>query len=480
MGVLRNIWDWLTSSGRTRRGDRHIELYELNVGQLARDFDLERKATELGTSGMPAPTAVELSGPESTIIQHVDRARHDFVEWGSRRVGVLKAEIARCDVTASVNRARQADAEFARRASSEIAEQETLVRKLRLRAMDESKQLKHFQQRHALDRDARVPTRSKVFLTYALVSLLVIVEAAANAFFFAQGVDFGLIGGFVYAALFAVINVVVAFLLGKYLVGFVFHHKLWGKLIGLVGSVLAIVAMVSVALLIAHMRDAIGLGGDEPAKLALATLKSATFELRDVNSWFLMAVSIFFALIALFDGLYSNDLYPGYGRRFASAEEAVDEYREELDALRGQLADLKTQALGDLESNVEASRVAIVRLDERINEKRTAELRLSGAILSATRAMDALLHVFRSHNERHRDGAPVPAYFNTTPTLETLRLPDFDLESDGEFLRTQQAQLVVLLSEVEPLRARIQAAFNRQLDSFKPLGEHFPDGEHMQ
>ncbi len=56
-------------------------------------------------------------------------------------------------------------------------------------------------------------------------------------------------------------------------------------------------------------------------------------------------------------------------------------------------------------------------------------------------------------------------------------MPDFDTSDDESMLGEQKALVTKLLGEIQEIRARIQAAFTRQFELIKPLGEHFPNKE---
>ena len=54
-------------------------------------------------------------------------------------------------------------------------------------------------------------------------------------------------------------------------------------------------------------------------------LLNSPFGLTDFSSWMLVLIGSLFALIALFDGLKSDDKYPGYGAVVRKLKDALDE-----------------------------------------------------------------------------------------------------------------------------------------------------------
>src|SRR4029077_17292735 len=97
-----------------------------------------------------------------------------------------------------------------------LGEREALLRELHEAAASARAELGAFVARNRLARAPDYPGPAGRTLLAGLLVLMVVLEGLANAFFFAAGVESGLLGGFVYAALFAAINVALAYLVGKY------------------------------------------------------------------------------------------------------------------------------------------------------------------------------------------------------------------------------------------------------------------------
>jgi hypothetical protein len=200
------------------------DLYRIDIEQVSRELELEEEAKKLAAAGLPLPEQTVLTAPEAKCVQRVEKARHDFVAWAAARVHDANERLAHRDVTVMVNQALIADRDFARRAASTVAEHEMLVKDLAEQAAVRERELAEFRARNGLTRPATYPEGSATFARYAVLLALVVFEGAANAYFFSQGLESGLIGGFLAAGLFAAVNLVTAFVLGKFAVPLVFHH----------------------------------------------------------------------------------------------------------------------------------------------------------------------------------------------------------------------------------------------------------------
>jgi hypothetical protein len=467
MKLWQVVSRWLFSSPRKPSRTHHPALYRLDVDTIANELELHEEARKLARAQLPSPQQTVITAPEAKAVQRIEKARQDFVEWATFRLGIINESFARRDVTPLVNRALAADNEFQGRVQSQLAANEALLQELAANARTRQRELDEFRVKHGLVRDAMYPEGSATLARYALLLVLIICEGAANAYFFSQGVESGIIGGFIGAALFAALNVVVAFVLGKFGVPFLFHQRVLVKFVGLLGLALAIICIIVIGLSIAHFRDVLIADGSEPAKAAWLALKSAPFGLRDVNSWLLSCISVLFATFALFDGLLSDDRYPGYGRIDRRARAARNEYLDELQIVREQLEVLKEEELARLDEHIRKVRGIIAELETLIGDKESAKNRLGVALLDAENCLDALVKVFRDHNEIHRAGLARPPYFDWRPALQGIAAPDFCTDANKAVLHEQERRVERLLSRVENLRASIQACFNEHIDMLK-------------
>src|SRR5690606_6616549 len=118
------------------------------------------------------------------------------------------------------------------------------------------------------------------------------------------------------------LNVGVAFALGKFAIRYVFHRAPLCKAWGLLGIVLATGCMLAIGLVIAHFRDSLMSTSADPTRDAFASLIAAPWALHVLMSFLLLAISIGFAIAAALDGVFSGERYPGYAKVSKAAVEA--------------------------------------------------------------------------------------------------------------------------------------------------------------
>lgn len=472
MWLFERLKRWATSSNKSAPIPRHPDLHRINVAKLSEELKLKEQARRLGAGGVPAADAQSLSGPEAVVVQKVEAYRQGYFDWAVARLNLLSQDLGKLRVTSDVNRALNADHEFRRLAETTLSERDGDLRALANSAQNAQAELDRFRATHRLDREARWPSKTKSFMMYSVVAVVIALEGFLNAGFFSHGLDSGLIGGFLMAIASAAVNVFLAFLMGKFFIRYVHHRILVIKALGILAALFALAFIATVGFGIAHFRDALMSEAAEPAKAAYEALRSGAFP-HDIMSWGLFALSCVFGLIALFDGYVTDDPYPGYGRISRSTQEVVEDYNAELDHLRSELEDLKQEELDRLDKALKDAQATIAVYESRIEDKDAASLRLQTALQDADNSMAALLSEFRTENELHRNGLARPQYFDQKPTLRELPFPDFSTAADREVLSEHKSLVQQLLDEVQNIRARIQEAFNHQYDLLKPLETHY-------
>lgn len=476
MGLWEQVKKWLTSARPGGPRKAHPDLYPIDIERIAQDLQLDEQAKRFGEAGLPAADAKVIAGPEAALVERVEKARQDFVDWGALRLNVLNTDLSRRDITKDVNQARQADQEFERKASAMLSEHEAAMRALGETARNRKAELEAFRAKHRLSREAHEPSLN-LFLRIMILVALIAIEGVLNARFFSQGLEDGLVGGFIEAGTMAGVNVLFAFAIGKYLIPYANHAYLIPKALGLLAITAAVVWLTCAGLGIAHYRDSLTSEIANPAAAAWSSFLAHPYQLKDLFSWALFAITVAFGTIALFDGLYSNDRYPGYGSISSRADSAIEEYESVLADLREQLEELKNDELKTFDKALKRADTDVSMFKSLIESKQMAGSRLANALLSADNALDALIKRFRSLNELHRKGAPRPGYFDRHPDLRPVLPPSFDTAADEAALQQQRDLLDALLAEEQEIRGRIQAGFNQKFDRLKPLQSHFPPKE---
>jgi hypothetical protein len=232
---------------------------------------------------------------------------------------------------------RKALADFRNLVSSEDQSIETLRRKLH----QISRQLETFVDANGLQNTSPIIVSSgSLALSASLLVAFVVIEAVANAFFFAEGSTSGLLGGFFIAAALSFVNITAAFVTGYGLMPYTRHKRLIRRVLGVIATTALLCTIVGVNLLVAHYRDAyVATPGVEPDfGLIIVHLQQNPLNLSSAKSWLLFAFGTILAAGAIWKSSAMRDPYPGYGALAKRHQLAETELNR---AIQDALADLQ-------------------------------------------------------------------------------------------------------------------------------------------
>jgi len=469
MGLLSIIKQWLYASPRTRQAKAHPDLYPIDIQIISKELQLEIKAKELGLAELPDQDSKVLSGPENQIVQKIEKVRQDYIDWAALRLSVINEDLSRVNFDQKATQFSQMSTEFDREAAQILTDSKPVLTEQFNNRQSAKRDLDKFKESHKLERDAHYKEGAQVFLSYAILLFLIVVEGLINAHFFAQGVDTGLLGGFLFAGLFALINVSVSFLIGKNFVRYYNHNDASKSFFGTVSIVLGMLITVAVALMVAHYRDALIAEVMDPQQAVLVSIQAHPFQLHDISSWLLAALTVFFGIGSIVDGYFLDDPYPKFGKITRKCKQAAADYDDEEAFIRDQLDELKDEKLEKLELILSEIQADINVFDGLLETKKTSKIKLNGALANADNALNSLLTIFRNENEKHRE-SDVPAYFNELPKLKDLDFPVFENRGEKPKLKSFNKKYESLLKSLPELRERIQKAYDENY-SHEPISK---------
>lgn len=276
-----------------------------------------------------------------------------------------------------------------------------------------------FRSEHKRSEKARYP--ASTFWHYFIIALILIGEGLANSYFFGQGNDLGLLGGFLEALFFAAINVgfagVVAFCLR-----YVFHRYSNKQVMGWLGVVFFTGIMVFVACVAALYRFQAA-NATDATEIGLLSLPWA--QLGDAvatkDGILLILLALILGIVAVIDWFKMDDPYPGYGKRQRALEEVTD-------WIKGRQADAINEIHGSYVKRMRE--VEIPTLEQRLHilvtrakniEKVTVDYD-QAIVKQLEDAYHSLLKKYRDENSFVRSNdtsgsSPPPSYFSDYPPL---------------------------------------------------------------
>lgn len=395
---------------------------DIDVGEFATRHDLEKLGRERGLQNLPPSEASFPDVIESQIVREVETRMKDACAEYQRAAESYGLAAREAEIEALS--ARVADA-----ATETITDLIALWRScgdrvytLRENARENKANLEKFRKDNELSRPAFIPI-SWIPQLFALL-LLLSIETWANGSVLAAGLPGGLLQGWSIAAILAGLNTIVAFLLGLK-VGYTGHRRLSRKLVGWGILILWAAWAVTLNLLIAHYRDA--LGGADPdnaGRAMLANFRRHPLQIADFQSLMLLAVGFIFSVAGFIDGTRMDDGYPGYGHLTREYEQRLDEFRTEKEDQIEILTLLKDERIKQIRLDTDYGNSLRARVAEECDRLRALRDLLNRHLDAIAFSGLQLVEIYRQANRRSRT-APEPSYFSARPSFTRPASCDF-------------------------------------------------------
>ena len=438
------------------------------VEMARRTLDVDQKATDAARHDNPKTLSASLDVTESEICTHfvgLARARRESCE-----VSLNKLQLDRKATAAKINVEQTRDA-FARLLTAVEPSLEKLksdhAASLYQAKENEARALKHlrwFQQKHGLHYRAASYPQSPLY-HFAIVAALALVEWVSLAAFYAEGSDFGLVGGVLIAMTLSIVNISLAILSGC-LLRYVNHRSTRRKALALTGVAFLYACFLLVTLAAAHYRvatndiaqaqsgvPAIGaalLPAQGPAdldqwraaRLAWQRFAHNPVGFDDVFSWILVVLAVIFGVFASYKGYRIDDPYPGYGEldrevnaRRTAYEAAKTDYCHRVDQVFDRILKEQAHLFSEVKSNIEYYQ----QLVSQSSDQRRAFLHDTAELQDAC---NILLKRYRQTNARART-SPAPFYFNNAFAFEgpLVRPPEAISDSEERLLQSYESAM---------------------------------------
>jgi hypothetical protein len=329
-------------------------------------------------------------------------------------------------------------------------EESVALRLLRLEQERCLRYLRHFKSVNNLrQRDADYP--ESMIYHFAIVATIALAEWIALSSFYANGSDFGLLGGVLIAGTFSIVN-----LLLMVIAGFCFRYlnapaePLRGVYLTVAG--VCCVFFLFITFIAAHYRVAVErqaaarlaegdmvAGSDEfrVTQAAWESFLANPIGLSDAWAWIVVVFAITFGLFALYKGYTADDPFPGYKKMELAARRAAAEYADRAAAARSAQAALFDAARADLMKITANAKHTAEAFDKDIAAADSAMRAFEMFVDHAERNCNHVVSAYRQFN-RYVAAAPRPKYFERPVALSSsLRTPLKDIDSELRFVQGQ-------------------------------------------
>ena len=455
-----------------------------NFDEMVKKLRLSAKAINRLRQGHPKPDAVPEDDPnESHILHYLEEIyylpfRKDCLQLCRglmSRLGTAYSEFIeffKRDTEDDIKNKIRQDYDHA------LKNKENIIREKYKEKQRKERDYTAFCLKHQLDeREPRYP--DSMIFHWSIVGLLFLGESMANSYFFAQGTDFGLLGGFFQAVLVSAVNVGVALLFGQYALRYFWHYqKTWKYLAG--GMLLLyVIFAIGFNLLVAYYRVALEIDPDNAARIAFSLIWPNPFAIGNFDAAILLFIGIIISVLALIKSLTSDDPYPGFGATHRRQENARKKYDHLWERLNGELDGLLEQerlellsACRDARTHIESYRESYELLKQKLSQFKD-EINGLGDLFCR------LIRFYRQQIQTHYQQFGIdtlPEYCNQEPARPKWfgnLLSEGETKRVREFEKTKK-EIDSKASKIQAIETRMHAKINemkkelrKQLEDFK-------------
>ena len=468
--IIGRLFDWLRSKHVYRPITVRFELPDFQ--RLSLELDLKGEGERRGRDELPKSEAVSLDEVEERIVAAIERfktsAYETYTENRDAYFAALRALVSRPLQARVLTTPDDAAADFetrGREASDELDGLQQFV-------INISRELEDFKRQTRLDRTPDYPD-SRVF-HWGLIALLILFEAVANTFFFAQGSDFGFAGGFVLALLAAAANVILGLAAGYQPFRWKNSRFASLKIIGLALTFVYFPLAFLLNLWVAHYRTSLLANPDSATAFhaAMAALTTAPLDIGSFESLMLLIIGLAFSVIAFADGYHLDDPYPGYGKLARRAADYREHFRQTKAQIVADFTESKDRLLGEVDEG--ATTVERRRLDFREIRGRTETLnrQFKQYLDHLQQTGNQLLKTYRDANELARH-TPSPSYFKDQWQMLRPEIDEVSITDTEAFEKENELTVQKLSSARQKIIHTFETAI-RGLETIQELTQKKP------
>lgn len=436
---------------------------DIDKDRLAQDLNLEEEGRKRGVEGQP--------GKDSTSLDHIELKAVSRVEELRRR-GLDNFETNRRVYSERLNQASSArmlvetEAEDAKaRFTEEVTKWRAMMVTPRERVQEAYRWRTQFREQNKIGVRPAKPVSSWPNII-GLAMVMILLEAAGNAYLFSQNNPLGILGGLIAAFLVSFANVSMSTILGMAarLINVRSFRNFVKKFFGFIFCAIWLVFALGYNAAVAHFRDAVEttLQWREAGEKAIETLINNPVALTTMESYVLFLLGIFISIVAFLKGYHSSDPYPGYSKVAAGVVEARDTYIEYLEDSIDTLAEHRDVSVDALrQARDEVARHIHDSVDALFGQK-ALQANLRPFLEQCNISANYLLAVYRDANKAARNDDP-PAYFGKEYTFEVFDSPASEED------RRQEAE-----EQVNEVSKMVDKAIKEIFDVFhRSVQEHY-------
>ncbi len=397
-----------------------------------------------------------------------DQATKEFTDI-SRTAGGLSVTEVNDDFHDLEMRVKTA---FNRHAVNALAE----LKHLRVEERRELRDLRLFRAKNRLDRLAKYP--ESPVLHIALVGLFLLLESAANMFYFSEASDWALLGGLVQALGISVANIAVSFATGLLALRYMHHINFFKAFCGVccVGVWLGVI--ITAHFLVAHYRDLLLIDPEHALLKTWDKFRADAFHFESMDSVFVLLIGLVISITALVKGYTFDDFYPAYGKKDRDYNKKATNLHKAEAELRAALLTEISSAEADLKQRLNSYEERQQKLVDLFEGASAVVNHFDNIYMQVDDIVRSAVNTYREANLKVRT-APAPHSFNGMPMVNRL-LNKERFTTRLEELRRIKDSSAKKLAELRRHASNVLEEFTRKTEEMNSTLDSLADEVHRR
>ena len=401
-----------------------------------RDLQISEVAMREGANGFPDTESTVFSITENEVVGRIRRFYVTVLETVSNKFIRLGEETANIKLYLDRFDIGQLPFKLKGKVEGELTGASVSMSELGLKAKTAKADLELFKKDHGLSREPVYSMSWRAVWGPAMLLFLFFLEVALNGALVASVVE-GLIAGISVSITVATLNVLLSFIVGKYLVPELNRkgrHHLKKKITAFAGLILHVLTIMYLNLVFGIFRSIAleaskarpwegGIDLNTQSEEVMNALRpwDALSQVNDIPSLFVIGVGFVFAALALIDGYGYDDPYPGYGdvhRKFVKALAPFEKSKRELSDKVHRIMD---EATKEMDAGVKEFEIRYLRWGLILNIARQQFSSYTVWVRQVEQDANKLLYDYRAANIKGRhtsySSKKAPTYFDSRWTF---------------------------------------------------------------
>lgn len=439
------------------------------IKDVAKKHDIQNRATIAGRKNEPRTEDTDLDENQRGLVDECVA----FIGAATRRAGaeivvrlnqMLALMLSVIDTAGTLASIRRKIAEIKDQFRDEL-EQAYAERQRKWR------DLRSFEEANRLGPHSAVYKEDKAIF-FAVLLVLILLEAVFNAFSFEELQDRGLIGGLILAVTVSVANVLMG--LGTGFLGWrLMIHARWGhRLLGTVLTALFMGAAFALHLALADLRQAITHDTNAQIDFLVILKPSHWFAYTSIPPFVLFAVGVATFVVAALKGrggtwgiVAPYPQHDAFDRRFQAAHRALEDAKVNL---KNAVQNSFDEELGNLRRQLKADDMQLGKIRELASEAEGVKSTLGDSIKQEIDRLHIWLRMYRTANRAVRT-SPAPKYFDTYPDFDEWRSARLDVTQVREAAERAERFMAENRTKVAELEEKIAEEATAAIDAMLTL-----------